>query len=320
MTELSLSAAFGDYDRIAPLRSGAVRPDGVRLDIRTLPPGEIFRRMCRDLEFQVSEMSMGAHMFLTGSGDCPFVAMPAFPSRAFRHAMVYAHVDAGIHRAEDLNGKRIAIREWGMTAVVWIVGILVEEHGLELESVEWVAEHEPRVPIPMPEGTRIRYMEPGENLSDLLDSGKVDAALIHEVPACFATGSARVKRVFPDYEQAERDYYRRTGVHPIMHCAVVRRDVQRRHPWVVKSVYEALCTARTRTMEALLDTGVLAAMVPFLPAVMDDTRRTFGEDFWPYGMESNRRELERLVHYGHQQGLTSRLLAVEELFDETVRG
>ena len=319
MSDLALTAAFGDYDRTAPLVTGAVRVPGVDLRVLTLPPSEIFLRMCRDQEFDVSEMSMGAHAFLSATGDNPFVAVPAFPSRAFRHAMVYAHVDAGIDRPEDLDGKRIAIREWGMTAVVWIVGILAEEHGLDLRTVDWVAEREPRVPIPMPGGARIRVMAPGETLSALLEEGAVDAALIHQVPACFAAGSPRVKRVFPDYAAAERDYYRRTGIHPIMHCVVLRRGLAARHGWLARAIHDALSEARAHAMRALLDTGAYSAMVPLLPSVMDETRALFGDDFWPYGIETNRGALTRFCVYAQQQGLTPRVLAPEELFDASVR-
>ena len=315
MSDLTLSAAFGNYDRIAPLHTGGVRPRCIDLRIETLSPTEIFRRMCSDGEFDVSEMSMGAHAYLTGAGENPFVAMPAFPSRAFRHGMVYANVDAGIDAPEDLNGKRIAIYEWGMTALVWIDGILAEEHGLELQSVDWVAERRPRVPIEMPAGTRIRYMSSGEELSALLESGAVDAALSHRIPACFERASSRVRRVFPDYQRVEREYYSRTGIHPIMHCVVVRRDVHEAHPHVLPRIYEALCQARSEAMTALRDTGAYSAMIPFLPAVMDETLELFGRDYWPYGLERNRVDLEQFALYAHQQGLTPRLLAIEELFD-----
>lgn len=319
MANLSLTAGFGGYDRMAALRTGEVRPEGIDLRVFTLPPTEIFYRMCRFQEFDLSEMSMGAHCYLTGTGENPFIGIPAFPSRVFRHSMVYANVDAGVESPEDLNGKRIVIREWGMTAVVWIVGILCEEYGLDIKTVDWVAATRPRVPIPMPEGVRIRYMKAGENLSGMLDSGEVDAALIHQVPDCFAQGSPRVKRLFPDYKKAELDYYRRTGVHPIMHCVVLRKAVHEEAPWVLRSLYKALWDAKRKTGEALLGTGALAAMIPFLPAVMDETREIFGEDFWPYGLEPNRGTLENLVRYAHQQGLTPRLLEVEELFGESVR-
>lgn len=320
MSDLILSAAFGNYDRISPLHTGAVRANGIDLRIQTLSPTEIFRRMCTDLEFHVSEMSMGAHAYLAGTGDSPFVGMPAFPSRAFRHGMVYANVDAGIGGPGDLNGKRIAIYEWGMTALVWIVGILAEEYGFDLRSVEWVAEREPRVPMKMPEGARVRYMSPGEDLSALLESGAVDAALSHKLPACFVNGSARVRRVFPDYSEVEREYHSRTGIHPIMHCVVLRRDIHEKHPRALAVIYEALCNARHEAMAALRDTGAYSAMIPFLPVVMDDTVAFFGEDYWPYGMDRNRADLEQFARYAHQQAVTPRVLAVEELFDESVRG
>jgi 4,5-dihydroxyphthalate decarboxylase len=270
--------------------------------------------MCESLEFDVSEMSMGAHAFLCGTGESPFLGIPAFPSRAFRHAMVYANVDAGIDAPEDLNGKRIAIREWGMTAVVWIVGILADEHGFDIRSVEWVAERQSRVPIALPDGMQMRVMAEGEGLSDLLASGAVDAAFIHHVPECFENRSPRVKRIFADYDSAERGYFHRTGLHPIMHCAVVRGDVQRRHPWVARSMFDALCEARHLAMERLRDTGAYNVMLPFLPAAVDEARELFGEDFWPYGLGPNRSVLETFARYVWEQGLTSRPLAIEELF------
>lgn len=320
MSDPILSAAFGNHDRITPLLTGVVRVNGIDLRIQTLSPTEIFRRMCSDREFDVCEMSMGAHAHLVGTGENPFAGMPAFPSRAFRHAMVYAYADAGIEGPEDLNGKRIAIPEWGMTAVVWIVGILAEEHGFDLRSVQWVAEREPRVPVEIPEGVRVRYMSPGENLSALLDSGAVDAALSHRVPVCFANASPRVRRVFPDYAEAEREYYARTGIHPVMHCVVVRRDIHDKNPQALANIYDALCEARRETMACLRDTGVCSAMVPFLPAFMDETLESFGDDYWPYGLERNRADLERFALYAHQQGLTPRVLAIEELFDTSACG
>jgi len=280
MANLQLTAAFGDYDRTGVLQKGAVSPEGIDLRIITLPPVDIFFRMCRYQEFDVSEMSMGAHCYLLGQGESPFVGMPVFPSRAFRHSMIYAHVDAGIEKPEDLNGKRIAIREWGMTAPVWIIGILCEEYGLDLTSVDWVAAVEPRVPIQMPKNTKIEYLKPGQNISDMLDSGEIDAALLHQVPPCFSAGSPRVKRLFPDYKAAEIDYYRRTGIYPIMHCVVLRKDLYRRHPWALRSLCKALLAAKQKTMDALYDNGAFAALIPFLPAVMDETRQVFGHDYW----------------------------------------
>ncbi|MCP5155873.1 MAG: ABC transporter substrate-binding protein [Ectothiorhodospiraceae bacterium] len=314
MADLSLTAAFGDYDRIAPLRDQRIRPAGIDLRVLTLGPSAIFQRMVDHLEFDVAEMSMGTLAYLVDRGEARFSAIPAFPSRVFRHSMVYANVDSGIERPEDLNGKRIAIREWGMTAVVWIVGILADEHGLDLRSIDWVAAIPPRVPIPMPDGARIRYMAAGENLSDMLESGAVDAALIHQVPGCFAAGSPRVRRVFADYGAAERAYWSRTGIHPIMHTTVIRDDVLARDRWVAASLMEAMEAARRHALHEILETGTLAAMVPFLPSVMDETRALLGDDFWPYGVERNHATLDRLLAYAQQQGLTRRRLQPEALF------
>jgi 4,5-dihydroxyphthalate decarboxylase len=319
MTKLSLTAAFGNYDRTVPLQKGLVRPEGIDLNVLTLAPSEIFLRMSRFQEFDVSEMSMGTHCYLLGTGESPFLGIPAFLSRAFRHAMVYYNVNAGIEKPEDLNGKRIAIREWGMTAVVWIVGILSEEYGLDISSVEWVALKEPRVPIQMPGGTRIHRTSPGEDLSDLLDTGKVDAVLIHQPLACFAEGSPRVQRLFPDYKDREIEYFRRTGVYPIMHAVVLRKDIYAQHRWALRSIYNALIEARRLAMQALSNTQTLSTMLPLLPSAVDETRRIFGSDFWPYGMEANRPTLEKLVTYAHRQGLTPRRLNIEELFGEPVR-
>ena len=282
-------------------------------------PPEIFFRMSRYHEFDASEMSMGTLCFHLGTGESPFVGMPAFPSRAFRHSMVYFNVDSGIEKPEDFNGKRIAIREWGMTAVVWILGIMAEEYGLDLSSVDWVATIKPRVPIPLPQGIQIRYVESDHVVSDMLDSGEVDAAFLHQVPPCFSAGSPRVKRMFKDYKSKEIEYYRRTGIHPIMHCVVLRKDIYQRHPWALKSLYKAMLSARQQVMAALSYTASYSAMVPFLPAYIDETRDIFGEDYWPYGIEANAATLEKLVLYAHQQGLTPRKLGVEELFGVNVR-
>jgi len=320
MGNLTLRAAFGDYDRVVALGSGSVVPRGIDLSVETLSPSDIFRRMCGASEFDVSEMSMGAHAYLCGAGESPFLGIPAFPSRAFRHAMVYANVDANIDAPRDLNGKRIAIPEWGMTAVVWIVGILADDHGLDIQSVDWVAERNSRVPVEPPGGMRIRLMAQGEQLGNLLESGAVDAALVHHVPDCFESGSPRVKRVFADYDAAERDYYGRTGLHPIMHCVVIRRDVQRRHPWVARSIFDAMCDARRCAMERLRDTGAFSVMLPFLPAAVDEARALFGDDFWAYGLQANRAVLEQFVEYAFRQGLTPRLLTIEELFPPELLG
>ena len=314
MSDLPLTVALGDYDRIAPLRTGDVTAKGLNLNLLSLDAPDIFSRMCEDLEFDASEMSMGAHLYLTGRGNSPFVAMPAFPSRAFRHSMLYANVDSGIDTPEDLNGKRIAIREWGMTAVIWAVGILGDEHGFDLKSAEWVAAVPARASMPIPDDVRLRLMTEQENLSDLLESGEVDAALIHHPPECFAQGSTRVRRVFADYAKAEREFYQRTKMHPIMHCVVMREDIYRQNKWALRSLYDALVEAKAHAASELRKTGTLSAMLPFLQHAMDDTAALFGDDWWPYGLGANHECLARMMRYVFEQGLTPTSLEPEQAF------
>jgi len=314
MTYLELNTAFGDYDRITALRTGDVVADGVQLQIACLEPSDIFARMCSNLEFDVAEMSMGAHMFLLGTGASPFVGVPAFPSRAYRHSMAYAHVDANIDNPADLNGKTIAIREWGTTALIWIIGILTDEYGFDMRSVDWVAARPARVPLQLPAGVNLRYMTADESISSLLDSRGVDAALHHEEVACFDSGSNNVKRVFSNHAQAEIAYHQRTGMHPIMHCVVMRADLHARLPWVRDALYDALEKSRQHAANELLKTGTLAAMIPFLPQIIADTQTRFGLNWWPYGLDANRDCLDKLASYAHAQGLTPRLLSAAEMF------
>ena len=319
MAELTLTAALSEYDRTNPLRTGDIRPDGIDLRVLALPTAEIFYRMCHYQEFDASEMSMSAHTYLLGRGEGPFVGMPAFLSRAFRQNAIYVNADAGIEKPEDLNGKRIGIFQWGITGSVWLLGTLAEEYGLDFTSVEWVAETESRVPMKLPKGVRLRFTEKGQNVSDMLERGEVDAALYLRVPESFTRNPSRVRRLFPDYKKVEIDYYRRTGIHPMMHCVVLRRDIYERAPWALKSLYKALCEAKRHAYRLVADTARLTTVLPLLPAAVDEVHQIFGDDYWPYGMERNRAALEKFLLYAHQQGVTPRKLAVEELFSETVQ-
>jgi 4,5-dihydroxyphthalate decarboxylase len=320
MSRRILTAAFGEYDRTWPLRSGDIRVVGAELDLEFLEPGDIFRRMCDEQAFDVSEMSLGAHCHLTGSGESPFVGIPAFPSRAFRHAMVLVHDAAGIREPSDLNGKRIGIREWGMTAVVWIVGILAEHHGFDIASARWVAQRPARVPMALPEGVEMQVLGPGQDLVSLLEAGDLDAALLLSSPASMAGAAGPLRYLFEDPAAEERAWHRRTGLHPLMHTVVMRRTLHAQQPELAPRIYQALCRAREHAMERLADTGVLSAMLPFMAQYVSETRTLFGEDYWPYGIRANQGELEALLRYAHQQALTPRLLEPRELFAEEFAG
>ena len=317
-SKLRLTAAFGDYDRTNFLTKGQVVPEGIDLQVINMEPVELFYRQCKYSEFEISEMSMGAHCHLISSKESPFVGMPAFPSRAFRHSNIYYNVNSDIKIPQDLNGKRIALLEWGMTAPLWVIGMLSDEHGLELNSVEWMLSKPSRVPITFPENLNIKYIEKNKTLSDLLESGEIDAAFLHKVPECFQRGSKEVKRLFPEYKSSEIEYFNRTGVYPIMHCVVLRKDIYQKYPWALRSVYKALLKARKKTLKALWNNGAYATMIPFLPSVMEEMQKIFGHEIWPYGLSSNKTTLEKMIFYAKQQGVISRSLEVQELFGESV--
>ena len=314
MADVRLSAAFSRNDRVMSLYTREVEVPGFELELLTLPPGEIFARMCARHAFDVSEMSLAALCALAARKDNPFVGVPAFVSRAFRHGMVYVRDDAGIDVPGDLDGKRIGIREWGMTAVVWIVGILAEHHGFDFRSARWLAARAPRVSMMTPPGMTIRTLPPGEDLITLLERGELDAAMVLEAPAAWRRGDGPVRRLFPDPHRAELDYFAATRLHPLMHAVVVRRDVHRQHPQLCERLYTALCAARRQALDAMLDSGVASAMLPMLSHAVDDASARFGEDYWPYGVEANRRELECLLRYAHQQALTPHELEPQALF------
>ena len=318
MAELALTAALSEYDRTNPLRTGDIRPDGIDLRVLALPTAEIFYRMCHYQEFDASEMSMSAHTYLLGRGESPFVGMPVFLSRAFRHNAIYVNAEAGIEKPEDLNGKRIGIFQWGITASVWLLGTLAEEYSLDITSVEWVAETESRVPMKVPEGVRLRFTEKGQSVSEMLERGEVDAALYLRVPESFTRNPSRVRRLFLNYKEVEIDYYRRTGIHPMMHCVVLRRDIYVRAPWALRSIYKALCEAKRHAQRLVAETARLTTVLPLLPSALDEVLQIFGDDYWPYGMEQNRVALDKFLQYSHEQGVTPRKLAAEELFGESV--
>ena len=257
---------------------------------------------------------MGALCYLSAQERSPFVGLPAFVSRAFRHDMVYVNSNARISDPADLNGKRIGVREWGMTALLWVIGILSDHHGLDLRSIRWHAARPARVPVPLTNDISVRLLGSDESLVTMLESGELDAAMVLEAPASWRAAGGPVERLFARYAEAERRYYRLTQVHPIMHGVVLRRDVYRAHPALIGQLYDALCVARQQAVDAVFDSGVPSALVPFLPSAMDETRAMFADDLWPYGVSGNYHTLECLLRYAHEQAITPHRLAVEALF------
>jgi 4,5-dihydroxyphthalate decarboxylase len=320
MPKLPITLACHVYDRTRAIHDGSIPVEGVELNFIPLHVTEIFWRMCQYQEFHASEMSMGAHMTLIGRGESPFVGVPVFPSRVFRHANMFVRAGNGVERPEDLRGRRIGVPEYGMTACVWQRGILQHEYGVRPDEVIWctggqeVPGRKERVPLRLPPSIRLERVPEHETLTLLLCEGGIDALFCAHPPSAFQAGDPRVRRLFPDYRPVEEEYYRRTGLFPIMHLLVVRRDLYERHPWVTQSLFKAFSEAKVEVEQALADNDVLACMLPWSVYELESTRKVMGHDFWPYGIEGNRKTLETMCQYAFEQGLTPRLVGVDELF------
>jgi len=318
--KLRLTLACWDYDRTRALADGSVRADGIELNYLALPVEETFFRMMRGREFDVSEMSLSSYTASLDAEEPPFIAIPVFPSRFFRHSCVFVSAKSGVRRPEELKGKRVGMPEYQMTAPVWIRGILSDEHGVKVTDYEhlWGGEEEPgridKLKVDLPPSIRIRSIGATQTLSQMIADGELDAMVTARAPSSFQSKPDAVKRLFADYVAVERDYYRRTKIFPIMHTVVIRRELYAAHPWVAQSLYKAFVAAKARAMEHYRQSAALPAMLPWLTAHLEEARREMGEDWWPYGLEANRHVLETFLRYHHEQGLSKQRRKPEDLF------
>ena len=320
MNRVRLTFSCWDYDRTRALMDGTVAPDGIELVYLNQPVEETFWRMLRYREFDCSEMSLSSYVASLNGAEPPFIAIPAFPSRFFRHSCIFVSAKSGIRKPEDLKGRRVGVPEYQMTAPVWIRGILSDEHGVKVTAVEHLSggEEEPgrdeKLKLNLPGDIRLRPIGPAQTLSRMLADGELDALVTARAPSTFHKEPDKVKRLFPNYVEVEKEYYRRTKLFPIMHTIVIRRDVYNANPWVAQSLCKAFTLAKSRAYELYNQTAALPAMVPWLTAQIEEARRDMGEDWWPYGLEANRAVLDTFLRYHHEQGLSKRRLAPEDLF------
>jgi 4,5-dihydroxyphthalate decarboxylase len=320
MRKLRLTLACWNYDRTRALADGSARPEGIDLVYLGLEVEETFFRMLRHREFDVAEMSLSSYTVTLSREDPPFIALPVFPSRMFRHSCIFVSTKSDIREPRDLAGRRIGVPEYQMTAPVWIRGILQDEYGVDPSSVRYftggVEEpgREEKLKLDLPPRFRITPIGATQTLAKMLADGEIDALYTARTPSTFATRPATVRRLFEDYVATERDYYRRTRMFPIMHTVVIRRDVYRAHPWIARSLYKAFAEAKRRAQDDLGATNALSSMLPWQIAHVEEARREIGDDWWPYGLAANRAVLDTFLRYHHEQGLSKRRLAPEDLF------
>jgi 4,5-dihydroxyphthalate decarboxylase len=319
MTRLRLTLAIGDYDHTRDLALGAVRPEGIDLVHLALPVEEIFFRFTKHREWEVSEMSFGKVAALASQDDRSLVALPVFPSRVFRLSSIYVRPGGPVRSPADLAGRRIGVPEWAQTAAIYTRGYLAHEVGLDLAGIEWVQAgvNEPgrveKVVLKLPPDIRLRPVREA-TLNDMLLAGELDAVLSARPPRGFADG--RLARLYPEYREPEEAYYRKTGVFPIMHVVVLRRDVFERDPWVAMNLLKAFEEAKRRSLARLADVTASHAPLAWIGDYAARTRALFGDDPWPYGVAPNRRTLEAFLGFAHEQGVCHRRVAVEALFPE----
>ncbi len=314
MTNLRLTLACGPYDRTQALRDATIRPEGIDLNYVTLQPAEIFWRMLQYKEFDASEMSLSNYTTLVNSGNAPFIAIPAFPSRVFRHGYFFINTEKGIKGPEDLKGKRGGVPEYSMTAAVYMRGLLEHEYGVKPSDVEWVQGRADRLGRKLPADIKLTQAPAGTELGDMLERGEIDFMMTANNPLSFRRGSGKVARLFPNYAALEKDYYRRTKIYPIMHTVVIRRDIYERDPWVALSLYKALCRAKDYSYHHILETGSPKASLAWLQPLLEEEQAIIGPDWFPYGIEKNRESIGALLQYAHEHGLTDRRIQIEELF------
>ena len=320
MSKLKLSMSVGNYDRTQALFDGRVQVEGCDITAVPLEPEEAFHRAFRYGEFDITEISMSSHMMTTARGDNQYVAVPAFLSRVFRQSGIYVRTDRGINRPQDLKGKRIGVPEYQITANVWIRGILEEEFGVKPSDIHWrrggieEAGRGERAPISLPDSVDLQQIPDDKTLSGMLETGELDGCIGARAPSCFLRGAPHVGRLFKDYIQDEKDYFRRTRIFPIMHMVGIRKTLVEQHPWLAVSVYKAFLKAKALAVHELNEICHLAVTLPWMVHHHNEAKALMGEDYWPYGLDANRHVIEKFAQYHHGQGLSVRLVAPEELF------
>ncbi|MDE2476088.1 MAG: ABC transporter substrate-binding protein [Alphaproteobacteria bacterium] len=313
---LNLSVAIGDYDRNRPLIDGQVKIDGVDPVFMKLVPEEIFFRAFRSQDFDICELSLSSFSLKTALGNCPYAGIPAFVSRCFRHTSIFVRTDR-VRKPEDLRGRRVGVPEYQLTANVWARAILEDDFGVHPSDIEWVRggiEHAARpekIAIKLPPGVRLTDAPEGRTISELLVEGEIDGFIAPRAPAI---SSPNIGWLFPDPMAAGKDYFRRTGIFPIMHLIGVRRTLAEKHAWLPAAVLKAFERSKQTALEQLSDVSATKVTLPFVEEQLKAARELMGEDFWPYGVDANRKTLDAFLHHHHSQGLSPRRLKVEELF------
>jgi 4,5-dihydroxyphthalate decarboxylase len=313
VSTVQLVMACGDYDITRPLVDGVVTPKGVDLVTMTFPSPQRHWRMLKHEEFDIAEMSLGSFVAKRSRGEDDLVAIPVFPHRRFRHGYAFASAAAGVTDAADFAGRAVGVRSWQTTAGVWLRGILAEHHGMDLTAVRWIAQDTEDVPLELPPGLSLETVTPGQDVVNECVSGEVAGLIYPELPGPVLAGESTIRRLFPDPRQAEQDYYRSTGIFPIMHVVAIRAEVAERYPWLPRNLMDAFDAAKATAMRRLQDPRTVS--LAWLRALQEEEQALLGLDPWHYGLdEGNAHVLQTFLRYALEQGVAARALTPAELF------
>lgn len=317
MSRLPITIATWDYDRVRPLVDGRVRVEGCDVNFLTMPVEECFERAYFHGEFEVAEIGFSPYLIALSRGVPPYVAVPAFLSRMFRHSAVYIRTDRGIAGPADLKGKRVGVPEYQMSAVMWYRGFLHDEYGVAAKDMNWIQGglenpgRREKFPLNLPPSFPLSFAPEGQSLSQMLADGALDVVMAARRPSCFVAGHPKVARLYPDYRSAERDYFRKTGIFPINHGMVIRREIAEKHPWIILNLYKAFARANELADRERVEHAEYYRAAGLLTREAGDALRA---PLVRHGIVANRKVLETAARYSHEQGLTPRLLALEEVF------
>jgi 4,5-dihydroxyphthalate decarboxylase len=311
--KLELTLACGDYEIVRALKDGTVAPDGIELTVLTdMDSSSRHWRMLRNREFDVCELSGSSYLMAKDRGQ-PFSAIPVFLHRRFRHGFVFVNTSKGIRSPKDLNGRRIGLKTYQATAILYLRGLLAGEYGVDLTSIDWVTELEEEIPFEAPSGIRISRAPDGADISEMLAEGEVDAVIHPDIIGPVLRRDPRVGRLFEDYRTEEEGYFRRTGIFPIMHATAIRSEILEEHPWVATNLAQAFEKAKFAGYRRMSNPRIVP-LAWFLDE-WDAQRALMGPDPWENGLTpANRKNLETLIGYSRDGGLISRLSSVDDFY------
>jgi 4,5-dihydroxyphthalate decarboxylase len=309
---LQLTLACGDYDINQGLIDGSVQPEGVDLVTISLGSPERHWRMMRGREFDICELSLASYLIIRDQHSLPFIAIPAFPHRRFRHSYIFVNSGAGIDVPRDLEGRKVGIRTWQNTAGLWIRGMLEDEYGVDLTTIQWYRQDEEDIPLALPPKLKLTQLAREQNLNRMLVDGEVDALVFPELPSAFKQGDSRVRRLFADAKAEEQRYYRATGLFPLMHTVVIKEDVLEQYPWVANSVLKAFRQSKDLAWRRMEDPRRIS--LAWVRELIEEQRALMGTDPWPYDLPANRKALETMIRYSHRQAMINQPMTPEELF------